>query len=136
MPDRDPETGGQRGRVRETNKMGRGTKRPTQGDLEPWGHKDPQERERQERQRQREIFFKPSAREAQKDEVRDTQRHKEGQRESTDVMEWMRHILYPSRGAGRRYALTLLHLCHESEAITCQREILQSTPKPDQPLVP
>ena len=57
-------------------------------------------------------------------------------RPDPDVMEWMRHILYPSRGAGRRYAPTLLHLCHESEAITCQREILQSTPKPDQPLVP
>lgn len=41
-------------------------------------------------------FFKPSAREAQRDEVRDTERHQEGQRERNDVMEWMRHISYPT----------------------------------------
>ena len=94
MPDRDPETGGQRGGVtgeRETpTKMGRGTKRPTQRDLEQWGYKGPQQRQRQR------DFFKPSAREAQRDEVRDTERHQEGQRESADVVEWMRHISYPT----------------------------------------
>lgn len=32
-----------------------------------------------------------------RDEVRDTERHqKKGQRERNDVMEWMRHISYPT----------------------------------------
>ena len=69
------------GRVRATDQNGKWDQ-DQRRETEQWGHRDPQEREGREAKAER-GFFKPSAREAQRDEVRDTQRHKEGQRALT-----------------------------------------------------